>query len=59
MQIPKDREHRLHACLIGWDELDSLSEREAEVTGVQKDYKKMDIDNVQMVPDLLREASHE
>ncbi len=59
VRIGKDTEHRLHACLIGWDELPALSDREAEVTGVWKDYKKMDIDNVLMIPDLLREARHE
>ena len=58
-KIGKDTGNRLHACLIGWDELDDLAEREAAVTGVRKDYKKMDIDNVLMIPELLREASHE
>jgi hypothetical protein len=59
IRIGKDTEHRLHACLVGWDELPALSDREAEVTGVRKDYRKMDIDNVLMIPDLLKEASHD
>ena len=59
LRIGKDTEHRLHACLTGWDELEELAEREAQATGVRKDYKQMDIDNVLMIPDLLREASHE
>ncbi|MBP5294902.1 MAG: hypothetical protein J6Y95_04200 [Lachnospiraceae bacterium] len=59
IRISKDTEHRLHACLVSWDELPALSDREAEVTGVRRDYKKMDIDNVLMIPDLLREAEHD
>lgn len=46
---------RLHACIIPWDGLDALSERENAVTGGHVDYKAMDRDNVLALPALLRE----
>ncbi len=44
--IGKDTQNRLHACLIPWDELDTLSARENAVTGGSVDYKQLDRNNV-------------
>ena len=54
LRIAKDTEHRLHACLIPWEELDALSDREAQLTGHRPAYLQMDRDNVLMVPEMLR-----
>ncbi|MBR1456025.1 MAG: hypothetical protein IJ594_02540 [Oscillospiraceae bacterium] len=54
VKIAKDAQERLHACLIPWDELDELSERENAATGRGVDYKKNDINNVLAMPRILR-----
>lgn len=59
LRLTRDLTEKLHACLVEWDELDELAEREAAVTGVKKDYKNMDLDNVRMIPQMLKEVSHE
>ena len=52
-RVTKDPEARLHACLIPWDELDVLSEKESELTGKKVDYKQIDINNVLALPNVL------
>lgn len=59
LRITRDMKAKLHACLIPWDELDDLGRREAAVTGVEKDYKEMDKDNIRMIPQMLNEVAHE
>ena len=54
IKIAKNQERRLHACLIPWDELDELSERENRLTGRSIDYKQTDINNVLTLPKLLQ-----
>jgi hypothetical protein len=54
IRVGKNMADKTHACLIGWDELDALSERETRVTGKTVDYKKNDTDNILMVPHLFR-----
>ena len=54
IKLTKDGEERTHACLIPWDALDALSERETALTGRKVDYKQMDINNVLTLPRLLR-----
>lgn len=54
IRIGKDLTKRIHACLIDWDALDELSARENAVTGNDTDYKQMDIDNVLLLPELLK-----
>ena len=54
IKIAKNQEERLHACLIPWEELDELSERESRLTGRDIDYKQTDINNVLTLPKLLR-----
>ena len=55
-RIAKDSERRLHACLIPWEALDLLSEKEAAVTGRSVNYKESDRDNVRMIPAMLKGA---
>ncbi|MBO4289838.1 MAG: hypothetical protein J5865_07050 [Lachnospiraceae bacterium] len=59
LRITKDMSAKMHACLVDWDELDALAEREEKITGTKKDYKAMDLDNVRMIPHMLKEVSHE
>ena len=56
LRISKNMSSRTHACLIGWDELKALSEKEAAITGEYRDYQKMDTDNVMAVPKLMQIA---
>ncbi len=54
LRIGKNMTARTHACLVSWDELKTLSEKEAAVTGKYRDYQAMDTDNVMAVPELLQ-----
>ena len=53
INIGKDSERRLHACLIPWEDLDDLSARENEVTGGHVDYKGIDRRSVLAAADIL------
>ena len=55
IRLSKDPENRTHACLIPWDELDALSGKESAVTGSGVDYKQYDINNVLIIPEILRQ----
>lgn len=54
LRIGKNMPERRHACLIRWEELDSLSARESSLTGKTVDYKAMDTANICLIPELLR-----
>ena len=54
LRIGKDMIRRRHACLIDWDALDALSDKENAVTGGKVDYKQMDRSNVLALPKILR-----
>ncbi len=54
IRIGKNMPGRTHVCLVSWDELDVLSEKEAQVTGNYVNYKAMDTDNVLAIPQLLQ-----
>lgn len=56
IRLSKNSENRTHACLISWDELDALSEMESSVTGRDVDYKQYDINNVLIIPEILRQG---
>lgn len=56
IRIGKNLPGKTHACLIPWDELDALSEKENQITGGSVDYKQLDINNVMILPDLLKIA---
>ncbi len=53
IRIGKNMAARTHACLVDWDELDALSQKEAAVTGKYVDYKAMDTENVLATAALL------
>ena len=54
IKISKNAQARTHACLVPWDDLDELSQRENSVTGKNIDYKQIDINNVLAMPRLLQ-----
>jgi len=56
IRIAKNMKNRTHACLVSWEELKTLSEKEAAVTGIYRDYQAMDTDNIMSIPDILRAA---
>lgn len=53
LRLGKDMENRKHACLIPWEQLDQLSDRENAVTGGHVDYKQMDRNNILVLPEIL------
>lgn len=55
IRISKNAKARRHACLVSWDELDGLSEKENAVTGGNVDYKQMDRENIKTMAKLLSE----
>ena len=54
IRIGKDMQRKVHACLISWDALDELSARENAITGGSVDYKQMDVNNILLLPQLLK-----
>ncbi len=52
-RVSRNRLGRTHACLIPWEELDELSERETAATGRSVNYRQLDINNVLALPLLL------
>ena len=56
IRIGKDTEAKLHACLIPWDELPALGRKEKELTGREVNYQQLDLDNVLLLPELLKEG---
>ena len=54
IRISKDLKQRVHACLVPWDELDTLSACENAITGGNVNYKEFDRNNVRAIPDVLR-----
>ena len=58
-RIGKDTDERSHACLIPYDQLDKLSEKEKKVTGRNVNYKQSDVNNVLIIPRILRQEQAE
>ena len=52
--ITKNMRDYTHACLVDWDALQDLAEREQQITGRPVDYKEYDRANVMLVPELLK-----
>ena len=52
-KIGKNQLTRTHACLIPWEALDELSDRENAITGGHVDYKQMDRNNVLVLANVL------
>lgn len=59
IRVGKDTEHKLHACLIPWEELPLLDQKEKNLTGRDVNYQQMDLDNVLLIPELLKSRSSE
>lgn len=55
IKVSRDDENRTHACLVGWDELDAVSEKVSAVTGRAVDYKQNDIDNILILHGILEQ----
>ena len=53
IRVLKDTKNKLHGCLVPWEELDALSDKESSYTGKKPDYKEMDRENVRIVHDIL------
>jgi len=47
-KITKDKKHKLHPCLVSWDELDNVSKNH------QHDYKSDDIETVMRISDMTK-----
>lgn len=54
IRIAKNTIQKTHACLVSWEELVDLSNRENAITGGNKDYQQLDIENIMLIPKLLR-----
>lgn len=54
VRIGKNPAARTHACLIPWEELDALSQRENAITSGRVDYKYLDKQNVLAIEPILR-----
>lgn len=54
IRIAKNMAGRTHACLVSWEQLVALSDKEAQVTGKWNDYQDADTQNVLAVPQLLQ-----
>lgn len=52
IRVGKNMAGRTHACLIDWDSLPMLDEKEKALTGRQVNYQDMDTQNVLMIPKL-------
>lgn len=53
LRIGKNIPGRTHACLVPWEALDALSQKETLITGNYVNYKAMDTDNVLAIPQLF------
>lgn len=56
LRLGKNMAAKTHACLVPWEELDALSEKEKAVTGKYTDYKAMDTENVLAIAQLIVES---
>ena len=54
IKLTKDTKRRLHACLCDWKELAELSTKVNSLTGENINYQQLDIENVLMIPELLK-----
>lgn len=53
IRVGKNMAGRTHACLIPWEALDDLSQRETKLTGKAVDHKQSDTNNILILPQLL------
>ena len=59
IRIAKNMAAHTHACLVDWQELDALSEKEHQITEKPVNYKKEDIKNILTVPTLIRRSKED
>ena len=59
IRLGKDTRAMTHACLVPWEALDGLSDREFAATGRRVDYKRMDVNNILAIPEIMRRDSGE
>jgi len=59
IRISKNMVQRTHACLIDWQQLDVLSEKENSITGKNVDYKLEDIKNILAIPTLIKRSKED
>lgn len=52
IKTTKDKDRKLHVCLVDWDGLDEVSRIENSITHGNKDYKDLDRKNVDTVMEL-------
>ncbi len=53
VRIGKNRRDRTHACLIPWEMLPELDQRERAVTGIDPHYQELDRQTIEMIPGFL------
>lgn len=58
-RISKDVKRRIHACIVPWEELNDVSEKESIATGKQKDHQRTDFKNVMCISKILNAAKEE
>ena len=56
IRITKNLSGRTHACLVDWDALPELSDREQAITGRYVNYQDMDTQNVLLIPKLYQRS---
>ncbi len=56
LRVAKDSDKKRHACLIPWKDLPALDKKEKALTGRDVNYQQLDLDNVLLIPQLLREG---
>ena len=57
IRISKDTEHRRHAVLRSWEDLDALSEAESAITREAVDYKMSTIRTIEQIPEIIRKEA--
>lgn len=56
IRVGKNAADRRHACMIPWEALADLSDKESVLTGKAVDYYQIDINNVLTIPGILKKA---
>ena len=54
IKTTKDVSRKIHVCLVEWEELDEISRIENAITLGNVDYKKLDMENVNTVMEIMR-----
>lgn len=57
IRVSKNLSGRTHACLVPWEKLEEVAQRESRYTGSVTDYKALDRKNIRIIPELLEEVA--